>query len=37
MRTISETESYKFWFENKEFNEHDQFGSKYYVNDFYKI
>lgn len=36
MRTISETESYKFWFENKEFNEHDQFGSKYYVNDFYK-
>jgi len=27
--------SYDFWFENPEFDAHDQFGSKYYVNDFY--
>jgi len=27
---------YDFWFNNSEFDEHDQFGKKYYVNDFYK-
>jgi len=36
MRTISNTETYNFWFNNPEFDEHDQFGSNYYVNDFYK-
>lgn len=34
-RKISEKESFEFWFNNSEFDEHDQFGSKYYVNDFY--
>lgn len=29
-------ESFDFWFENKEFDSHDQFGDKYYVNTFYK-
>lgn len=29
-------ESFEFWFENKEFDAHDQFGSEYYVNTFYK-
>lgn len=28
-------EIYKYWFENPEFDEHDQFGEKYYVNNFY--
>ena len=28
--------SYDFWFENSEFDDHDQWGSGYYVNDFYK-
>ena len=36
MRNISSTESYEFWFNNKEFDDHDQFDSGYYVNDFYK-
>ena len=36
MRTHSPTETYDFWFNNSEFDEHDQFGSEYYVNDFYK-
>ena len=36
MRTLSETETYDFWFNNSEFDEHDQFGSGYYVNDFYE-
>ena len=36
MRTLSETETYDFWFNNPEFDDHDQFGSEYYVNDFYK-
>ena len=36
MRTFTHTETYDFWFNNKEFDEHDQFGSGYYVNDFYK-
>lgn len=35
-RQLTEQESYDFWFENKEFDDHDQFGSKYYVNDFYE-
>lgn len=35
-RDISEKESFDFWFNNSEFDEHDQFGSKYYVNDFYR-
>lgn len=35
-RKMSEKESFEFWFNNTEFDEHDQFGSKYYVNDFYK-
>lgn len=35
-RQLTEQESYSFWFENSEFDEHDQFGSDYYVNDFYK-
>jgi len=30
------SESYDFWFNNPEFDEHDQFGEKYYVNNFYK-
>jgi len=34
-RHLTEKETYDFWFNNKEFNEHDQFGSGYYVNDFY--
>jgi hypothetical protein len=29
-------ESYEFWFKNKEFDDHDQFREKYYVNTFYK-
>ena len=28
--------NYDFWFNNPEFDEHDQFGKKYYVNNFYK-
>ena len=28
--------NYDFWFNNPEFDEHDQFGEKYYVNNFYK-
>ena len=35
-RQLDQKESYNFWFENEEFDEHDQFGSGYYVNDFYK-
>lgn len=31
-----EKESYDFWFNNSEFDDHDQFESKYYVNDFYR-
>ena len=36
MRELLKEESYDFWFNNPEFDEHDQFGEKYYVNDFYK-
>ena len=36
MRKLSKEESYDFWFNNPEFDEHDQFGEDYYVNDFYK-
>ena len=36
MRTLSHTETYDFWFNNSEFDDHDQFESDYYVNDFYK-
>ena len=28
--------TFDFWFNNNEFDEHDQFGSNYYVNAFYK-
>ena len=28
--------SYDFWFNNTEFDDHDQFGHKYYVNTFYR-
>lgn len=35
-RQLTEQESYEFWFENTEFDDHDQFGTDYYVNDFYK-
>lgn len=36
MRELLKEESYDFWFNNSEFDEHDRFGEKYYVNDFYK-
>ena len=36
VRQLTEQESYEFWFENTEFDDHDQFGTDYYVNDFYK-
>ena len=36
MRTLSHTETYDFWFENSEFDDHDQFETEYYVNDFYR-
>tara|TARA_Y100000361_G_C11159928_1_gene346596 strand:- start:2909 stop:3484 length:576 start_codon:yes stop_codon:yes gene_type:complete len=32
----NDQQSFNFWFENEEFNDHDQFGEKYYVNTFYK-
>lgn len=34
--TSPHPESFEFWFENEEFDAHDQFGSDYYVNTFYK-
>ena len=36
MRKITEKETFEFWYKNSEFDEHDQFGSNYYVNEFYK-
>lgn len=36
MRKITEKETFDFWYKNSEFDEHDQFGSNYYVNEFYK-
>lgn len=32
---INAASTYDFWFNNKEFDEHDQFGNDYYVNTFY--
>jgi hypothetical protein len=34
-RKLSKAEEYDFWFNNPEFDDHDQFGSSYYVNTFY--
>jgi hypothetical protein len=34
-RQLGKKETFDFWFNNREFDEHDQFGSKYYVNEFY--
>jgi|LauGreDrversion4_2_1035121.scaffolds.fasta_scaffold00842_25 hypothetical protein len=36
MRKITEQETFDFWYNNPEFDDHDQFGSNYYVNEFYK-
>ena len=30
-RQLTEQESYEFWFENTEFDDHDQFGTDYYA------
>ena len=35
-RKLNKAEEYDFWFNNPEFDEHDQFGSQYYVNTFYE-
>jgi len=34
-RKLNKAEEFDFWFENPEFDDHDQFGSSYYVNTFY--
>jgi len=34
-RKLKKAEEFDFWFDNSEFDEHDQFGSSYYVNTFY--
>ena len=36
MREITDKETFDFWYNNAEFDEHDQFGPNYYVNEFYK-
>ena len=35
-RNLNKAERFDFWFNNPEFDVHDQFGANYYVNTFYK-